>query len=142
MGVDWGLVGSTTVDSYDTEAVLMGPYCDHCDQRCFVRRILKDGRSMLLATCRGGMARDYELLGEDHRSAINPVSGRPGYDTVDYRRLAHEIADLARGLASGEVTVEMLDRVPGGRNSSVIAGRLVRAVEELSRQTPPAVDRG
>jgi hypothetical protein len=79
----------------------MGPYCDHCGRRCFVDRKLRDGRSMPLATCSGGMQRDFELLGEDHRSAINPVSGRPGYDTEEFRVSARQLATRARYLAYG-----------------------------------------
>lgn len=51
----------------------MGSYCKFCDQRCFVLRILRDGRSMLLATCQRGMEHDREACGEDHTMAQNPI---------------------------------------------------------------------
>lgn len=50
----------------------MGPYCKFCDRRCFLLRVLKDGRSMLLATCPPGMAHDRARVGEDHTTAVNP----------------------------------------------------------------------
>jgi hypothetical protein len=53
----------------------MGPYCKYCDRRCFVPRVLAGGRSMLLATCAAGMEWDRQKVGQDHTTAINPVSG-------------------------------------------------------------------
>lgn len=53
----------------------MGPYCRYCDQRCFVHRVLADGRPMLLATCPDGMAHDRAACGQDHTTAINPHAG-------------------------------------------------------------------
>jgi hypothetical protein len=50
----------------------MGPYCKFCDQRCFVPRILRDGRHVLLATCAHGMEHDRAQVGEDYTTAINP----------------------------------------------------------------------
>lgn len=55
----------------------MGPYCQFCDNRCFVLRRLKDGREMLLATCGPGMAQDRKLLGEDADTALNPYAPEP-----------------------------------------------------------------
>lgn len=52
----------------------MGPYCNFCDMRCFVPRILRDGRSMILATCTAGMRHDHEATGEDHTTALNPAT--------------------------------------------------------------------
>lgn len=49
-----------------------------CDHRCFVERILRDGRSMLLATCAKGMAHDRKAVGEDYTTALNPVTGLRG----------------------------------------------------------------
>jgi hypothetical protein len=52
----------------------MGPYCRYCDNRCFVYRVLPDGRGMLLATCGRGMAHDREQLGGlDHTNTTNPA---------------------------------------------------------------------
>ncbi|HET8643102.1 MAG TPA: hypothetical protein VFM37_14295 [Pseudonocardiaceae bacterium] len=50
----------------------MGPYCQFCDQRCFVERVLRDGRPMLLATCPEGMAHDRAVCEQDAATAINP----------------------------------------------------------------------
>lgn len=52
----------------------MGPYCDYCRNRCFLLRVLRDGRSMLLATCDRGMAHDLRSCGETHATALNPVT--------------------------------------------------------------------
>lgn len=42
--------------------------------RCFVPRVLLDGRSMLLATCQRGMEHDRSAIGQDHTTAHNPAS--------------------------------------------------------------------
>lgn len=52
----------------------MGPYCNYCHTRCFLLRVLRDGRTMLLATCRAGMAHDLEACGETHETAVNPIT--------------------------------------------------------------------
>lgn len=52
----------------------MGPYCNYCQCRCFLVRVLKDGRTMLLATCDRGMAHDRRVGGETHEDALNPVT--------------------------------------------------------------------
>ncbi len=52
----------------------MGPYCKFCDQRCFVLRVLRDDRSMLLATCARGMEHDRLACGQDHTTASNPAA--------------------------------------------------------------------
>lgn len=51
----------------------MGPYCRYCDRRCFLLRVLADGRSMLLATCEAGMAHDLASCGQTHETAVNPI---------------------------------------------------------------------
>lgn len=51
----------------------MGPYCQYCDHRCFLPRMV-NGRSLILATCARGMANDREKLGgHDHRTTLNPI---------------------------------------------------------------------
>ncbi len=52
----------------------MGPYCRYCDFRCFLLRVLNDGRTMLLATCRRGMEHDLASTGETHETACNPTT--------------------------------------------------------------------
>lgn len=52
----------------------MGPYCRYCDLRCFLLRVLNDGRTMLLATCGRGMEHDLASTGETHETACNPVT--------------------------------------------------------------------
>jgi len=56
----------------------MGAYCNFCQTRCFVLRVIPDGpdrgRSFHLATCRDGMVHDLAKTGHTHISAINPVS--------------------------------------------------------------------
>ena len=49
----------------------MGPYCQFCDHRCFVERIV-NGRTVLMATCRSGMDHDRKQTGLDHTTAHNP----------------------------------------------------------------------
>lgn len=68
----------------------MGPYCKFCDSRCFVSRVLRDGRSMLLATCARGAAHDRAKVGKDHTTALNPVTQQ-----AEVQRLAAEVAELA-----------------------------------------------
>lgn len=67
----------------------MGPYCKFCDRRCFVNRVLGDGRSMLLATCAAGMDHDRWAVGQDHTTALNPIT-----DQAAVQRLADEVAEL------------------------------------------------
>jgi hypothetical protein len=51
----------------------MGPYCNYCGNRCFLLRVTADGRTVLLATCQGGMAHDLKVCGQTHLTAVNPV---------------------------------------------------------------------
>ena len=57
----------------------MGPYCNYCDRRCFVPRVLPEdakfwpGKSLLMATCPKGMEYDFEGTGYTHETAINPL---------------------------------------------------------------------
>ncbi|HEY9409288.1 MAG TPA: hypothetical protein VIQ30_00280 [Pseudonocardia sp.] len=53
---------------------MAGAYCRYCDHRCFVARVLKDGRHMHLATCPAGMAHDLREVGETSATARNPNS--------------------------------------------------------------------
>lgn len=76
----------------------MGPYCKFCDQRCFVPRVLHNGRSIILATCARGMEHDREACGQDHTTALNPVT-----DQAEVARLRAEVAELA---ALAEVVAE------------------------------------
>lgn len=52
----------------------MGPYCKFCDFRCFVIRVLADGATRMMATCLRGMEFDRQACGQDHTTAINPVT--------------------------------------------------------------------
>lgn len=54
---------------------MTGPYCRFCSHRCFVDRVLADGRPMLLATCPAGMEHDRRECGQDHTTARNPYAG-------------------------------------------------------------------
>ena len=56
----------------------MGPYCQFCDQRCFVERQLPSGLHLLMATCQRGMAWDRDHCGYDHTTAINPRAAARG----------------------------------------------------------------
>jgi hypothetical protein len=51
----------------------VGPYCRFCGRRCFVYRVLADGRGMLLATCAEGMDWDRQQCGQAHTTATNPI---------------------------------------------------------------------
>jgi hypothetical protein len=54
---------------------MAGAYCQFCDHRCFVYRVLPDGSwAGHLATCREGMAHDRKMTGHDHTTAINPYA--------------------------------------------------------------------
>lgn len=52
----------------------MGGYCRYCDRRCFLIRVLNDGRTFLLATCPAGKEHDLRSTGETHETACNPVT--------------------------------------------------------------------
>lgn len=53
----------------------MGAYCVFCGHRCFVLRVLPDRPvEVCMATCQAGMAHDREMLGHDHRTAVNPYA--------------------------------------------------------------------
>lgn len=69
----------------------MGPYCNYCQRRCFVPRVLKDGRSLIMATCAAGMEHDRKETGEDHSTAINPVAAA----ITDRLNARYEDANLA-----------------------------------------------
>lgn len=63
----------------------VGPYCNYCARRCFLPRQLPSGRTLILATCRSGMANDRAKCdGHDHRTTLNPVTGE--YDLKIRRR--------------------------------------------------------
>ena len=68
----------------------MGPYCNFCGRRCFLVRVLADGRTMMLATCATGMKHDRQAVGQDHTTALNPVTEQ---DAV--QQLADELAEMA-----------------------------------------------
>jgi hypothetical protein len=66
----------------------MGSYCRYCQHRCFVVRILREGRSICLATCPAGMAWDRKVTGgQDHTTTLNPITMRRDV-TPDARRAA------------------------------------------------------
>lgn len=52
---------------------MAGAYCQFCGHRCFVYRVLADGRGFHLATCLKGMKHDRKVCGQDHTTAINPL---------------------------------------------------------------------
>lgn len=52
---------------------MSGAYCQFCDRRCFVYRVLPDRSwSGHMATCAAGAAHDHVQLDHDHTTAINP----------------------------------------------------------------------
>ncbi len=53
---------------------MAGAYCQFCDHRCFVPRIVPNSNLTHLATCTRGMAFDREHLGVDHTTATNPLA--------------------------------------------------------------------
>lgn len=59
----------------------MGPYCNFCDRRCFVPRVMPDdatwmpGQPVILATCPKGAEHSRAKTGYDHTTAINPAQG-------------------------------------------------------------------
>lgn len=70
----------------------MGPYCQYCDQRCFVPRALADGSHLIMATCSKGMEHDRRVTGQDHTTARNPRArertrfGRAGEQAITAAR--------------------------------------------------------
>lgn len=52
----------------------MGGYCRYCNHRCFLLRVLKDGQTVLLATCPSGMNNDLAKTGQTHETAVNPIT--------------------------------------------------------------------
>lgn len=56
----------------------MGPYCQYCDRRCFVLRVLpadakeSAGKTILMATCAQGMEHSRATTGHTHETAYNP----------------------------------------------------------------------
>lgn len=52
---------------------MAGAYCQYCDHRCFVYRLVPGTHITHLATCSEGMAHDRAVLGVDHTTAINPL---------------------------------------------------------------------
>ena len=50
----------------------MGPYCDYCDKRCFVERVVPGRGLLLMATCAAGRDHDQIMTGFNHVTAINP----------------------------------------------------------------------
>lgn len=103
----------------------MGPYCHYCRNRCFVVRRLPNGRTLGLATCPAGMTRDRRVTGGfDHRTALNPVTGRrdqapdarrirtvlPSGPTLNAKISAAVIADLDR---RGQLTTAAIAALAG-----------------------------
>jgi len=80
----------------------MGGYCRYCDLRCFVLRVLNDGQTMLLATCRAGAQHDLTSCGETFETACNPVkqprrAARLGLLRQERSCYRHEIANCGGG---------------------------------------------
>lgn len=57
---------------------MAGAYCQFCDRRCFVPRVLPNGRHLHMATCPAGMEHDRRKTGEDHTTARNPYDPPEG----------------------------------------------------------------
>lgn len=73
---------------------MAGSFCRFCDSRCFVARVLPDGRVLHMATCVRGAAHDRGATGYDFRTARNPrVTGEP--TDQELRELYHQ--QLAAG---------------------------------------------
>ena len=84
----------------------MGPYCEFCDFRCFVVRVLPGTREqILMATCLAGMAHDREVTGHDHRTALNPSKVEAPAVAVDTPML-----DLERNLKRARATAVALEQ--------------------------------
>ena len=47
-------------------------YCPYCHTRCFVDRVLPDGRRVHMRTCYFGMDDDLTKFGLNYLTAINP----------------------------------------------------------------------
>ena len=84
----------------------MGPYCEFCDFRCFVVRVLPGTREqILMATCLAGMDHDREVTGHDHRTALNPSKVEAPAVAVDTPML-----DLERNLERARATAVALEQ--------------------------------
>jgi len=57
---------------------MAGAYCNFCQTRCFVYRIVPDGPRKgwdgHMATCPQGMAHDLKALGYTYLTAVNPAA--------------------------------------------------------------------
>jgi len=98
------------------ENTVAGPYCTHCDHRCFVYRELPDHSwSGQMATCAAGAARDLRKLGFDHTTAINPTTlahlMRLLYDltALDQAATRRVLATVLRGLAAHPIAPERFE---------------------------------
>lgn len=108
----------------------MGPYCNYCDNRCFVERVYptEDGwRFLIMATCERGMANDREKTGYDFETAINPVTDPRFRKTAPEERIALVVTGVLRALEKdnrartfqvhsarpGEIVIELPSFQPG-----------------------------
>ena len=81
--------------------MIMGPYCEFCDHRCFVPRVIPGSlKQVLMATCPKGMEFDRSASGGyDHTTAFNPATDVVGFDVV----CPHcEIREWAEGYEYGD----------------------------------------
>lgn len=60
----------------------MGPYCRYCTRRCFLPRVLRNGKSMILASCVEGMDNDLAKLGQNVLTAVNPTTNPEGVERI------------------------------------------------------------
>jgi len=98
------------------ESTVAGPYCTHCDNRCFVHRELPDHSwSGQMATCTAGAAHDLRELGFDHTTAINPTAlaqlMRLLYDltALDQAATRRVLATVLRGLIAHPIAPEQYE---------------------------------
>jgi hypothetical protein len=50
-----------------------GSYCRYCGHRCFVERVLPNGRHLHMATCLDGAMHDLTVTGYTYQTARNPM---------------------------------------------------------------------
>lgn len=99
----------------------MGPYCNYCQQRCFVR-IPQDapaelkaayGTASLMATCARGIANEQEKLGYSYKSLAIP-EGSSMLDAemwLRYRGITGEELRAALVAYADAVQIEMMQTV-------------------------------
>ena len=95
--------------------------CEYCRKPCHVIRRAPGGIDVLMATCRKGMNIDRAISGHDHRTLVNPFTGRAERSTPNRsRRLVGARVGIGAGVGVAAYLLAMAARVGWA------AGKLLR----------------